>query len=95
MPELNTTKETIQALIKKARRIQVFYDNKWRYIFQGATQKTCPMLDMCFKIEKQGGYVIWIPEAALKKPPAPEALTAMNGKPENVSQEDWENQNRS
>ena len=95
MGEIRLSKEAVIKLIKSAKRIQTFHDKKWPYIYQGATQGTCCMLDMCIKIEKREGYVIYIPGNALPSfKPIPN-VGAMNGRAENVSDEEWEKQRNS
>jgi len=70
-----------EILIKKIKddECQIFYDNKWDYpnddtcgynkfvqrVF-GGSQRTIPILNMLFRIERHGGYVIKINSEELK-----------------------------
>lgn len=73
--QLNLTPELKVSLIRaiKSGKAQVFFDEKWGYpnddtIGQsdfvkrviGENQKTIPFLDVMFKTEKQGGYLLKI-----------------------------------
>jgi len=73
--QLELTAELKENLIRaiKSGKVQVFFDEKWAYpnddtIGQsdfvkrviGGDQKTIPFLDVMFKTEKKGGYIIHI-----------------------------------
>ena len=59
---VNIDKEQIKKLIDKSKRKYVYYEKLWNYPKTGDDQRTCPMLDMMFNIERKGGHVIFIPD---------------------------------
>lgn len=68
---LKLSKEEIKRLIDKGTSV-VRYDNKWRYWNPGDDYKTCPLLEAVHHIEKNGGYIIFIPDNKKEfKPIAP------------------------
>lgn len=68
MHEARLTKKRKCAIIKNIEngRIQIWYDDKWKYPQQGDDEKMCPMLHMNFQIEYKGGHVIFIPDEVKK-----------------------------
>ncbi len=43
------------------------HDDKWRYPAQNDDQRTCPMLDFMFQVEKHPGYLIFVPDPPINK----------------------------
>lgn len=78
---IKLTDKQKEELIKRIKddKCQIFYDNKWNYpndetpgykhfvqrVF-GGSQKTIPLLNLLFRIERHGGYVIKINSEELK-----------------------------
>lgn len=63
----------------KADKAHVFFDDNWKYPdddspgyiefvnrVRGGSQKTIPLLDMLFNVERAGGYILKINSEALK-----------------------------
>lgn len=48
--------------IQENDNIIIRHNKEWRYPNQGDDQKSCPMLDFMFQIEKVGGTLIFIPD---------------------------------
>jgi len=63
--KIKLSKEEIVKLVNE-NKIQVYYESIWHYPSTQDDQKTCPMLDMMFNIERKGGYVIHIPDDLAK-----------------------------
>ena len=61
MAIVKLSKEEAIKLINE-NKITVYYESYWKYPETGSDQKSCPMLDTMFNIERRGGYIIHIPD---------------------------------
>lgn len=60
------SKDKVKKLIDE-NRITIYYEKNWKYPATGDDQRSCPMLDAMFSIERRGGYLIHIPCAETKE----------------------------
>lgn len=63
---IEITKEEVKKLIDE-NKIVVYYESYWQYPKTGDDQKSCPMLDTMFQIERKSGYVIHISDVEEEK----------------------------
>lgn len=67
-------------ILKEAKRIIVYYDDKWNYPGPGDNQGNCPMLQMNFDVEKKPGFVIYIPADAEERKNLMQKIPALSHK---------------
>jgi len=66
----NLPKETIQKLFdyfKNSKLLWASLDQPWRYPATGDDQKSCPMLQSMFSIERRKGIIVFIPKEEIQK----------------------------
>ena len=62
--EYDIPEDTLHRLIlelKKRNKVFISLDENWRYPKTGDSQRTCPMLDAMFNIEREKGIIIFLP----------------------------------